>query len=183
MPSSPRCYLGHPSVESTVKLDIAMTSCGLQIPLLMLPLELKCSLQGPGIHGAATFAFSELSCAEDIRIDVKMLDQGKLKMEYHDWALGLFNYIAPNSISMGHPGLRRSSVGYLLGRLKPPRGQRQLANREGQILEEKQTHRWIFSVQKWEKLSTTKAIHVTFKSIPEGGSMVVDKKRLEVLHL
>jgi len=41
LPSSPRCYLGHPSINQLRSLHVAMTNRGLRIPLVVLPMATR----------------------------------------------------------------------------------------------------------------------------------------------
>ncbi|KAF4959078.1 hypothetical protein FGADI_1956 [Fusarium gaditjirri] len=124
-PSSPRNYLGHPHVNCIRKLDISITSLGLRIPLVLLPLgEPNLLERAGGSHTRVEFSISGDDSREALPsihqpIIVDILKGWSIKQQ--KWALGVFNYMPPyGNRATPRPGLRQSSIAYLLSRRETP---------------------------------------------------------------
>ncbi|KAK3363192.1 hypothetical protein B0T25DRAFT_526564 [Lasiosphaeria hispida] len=177
LPSSPRCYLGHPRFNSVRKLDLAMTSRGLRIPLVILPMTLRLIERVGRSNSRVDLSFSDTRFDKETGgTSAEVLGRGYPR-EVH-WALGVFNYMPPygNQV-MGHPALRRTSVAYLLWRRMAPVDQSQLHVEEGLKVQDD------LRFYGWKKASTTTFIHFTLGSIERREVMIVSNELLEVVYL
>lgn len=185
MPHSPIAYLcGFPHddyLRSTEGLDMAMTSRGLQVQLLILPMK-------PGKHtrvtgsGATSYDLVLSCCQPQLHKNIghvaaelmPTIDPSEM-----EWALGVFNYIPANEL--GQPALRHKSGSYLLCKKKPAVDQSRMLGSEGQVVTVQTARLTDYS---WNNMSTTRPIHLTLKGVSsEKEAMVVDKSRLEVVYL
>ena len=203
LPSSPRCYLGYvpsglspgelyyrrlsqglaepdpsPFRSSPESLDIAMTSRGLRVPLVILALDTY--QRGSPVNGFRRIHF-RLShgplyhAVGEICIDIpeRMNDNGG----HH--ALGVFNYLTPasNVQAPRHPALRKESIAYLLVREHPP-STIITRQEEGTVVD-----CLSFAVNDWQKVSTREHVHFTIRTLGDMKAMVIQEQRLEVVYL
>ncbi|RSL45363.1 hypothetical protein CEP54_014288 [Fusarium duplospermum] len=176
-PSSPRSYLGQTEYNLHRKLDMSMTSIGLRIPLLLLPLNKPRFLgRTKDDHHRVKVSLSDERVSSLVNPVTVVILKG-LFVKDQDWALGVYNYMPPYGIRYnGHPGIRAQSVAYLLCRKSAP-------DIGGTQVEHGMKAKDDFRFYGWRKISTTNFITFTVKSIKEDEVMVVDKDFLEVVHL
>lgn len=203
-PSSPRCYWGHkpfgssgqsldfsnfsrvsrdlgspsiPYYHSRGGLDLAMTSRGLRVPLVLLPaVWVK---RPPLSTGDARYNVRLLEPQFRRAIGDVPIDTGHIHyLMDAEYALGVFNYIPPdaNMTMPGSPALRKQSIAYLLWRSKP-RNSGLLQFRQGYPM-------WdVARFHGWEKVSTRTHIHLTLETLQLSEAMIVSKELLEVVYL
>ncbi|UPK97392.1 hypothetical protein LCI18_008327 [Fusarium solani-melongenae] len=176
-PSSPRSYLGQVGYNSARKLEMSITSIGLRIPLLMLPLN-KPKLIGrtKDDHPRVKFSLSDERISSLVKPITVIIWKGWFRAR-QDWALGVYNYIPPYGIRYnGLPGIRAQSVAYLLCRQGAP----DIGDAQAQHGMKAKDD---FLFYGWIKVPTTHFITFTVNSINENEVMVMDKDFLEVVHL
>ncbi|KAM0418808.1 hypothetical protein ACHAPT_012249 [Fusarium lateritium] len=122
-PAFRRNYLGNPEYNSSRRLDTSMTSIGLRIPLLVLPLN-KPRLLGRAKDGdlrlELSFSDERISSIAD-PITVSVLKGGFAKCQ--NWALGVYNYVPPYGMQVtGHLGIRPMFTAYLVSFREAPDG-------------------------------------------------------------
>ncbi|KIJ59934.1 hypothetical protein HYDPIDRAFT_139883 [Hydnomerulius pinastri MD-312] len=116
LPSSPASYLGHPNLVTIGRLDLALTSSGFQVPLILLPLEtIRPEFDGRPVTDIK-FRCPELGIG-DVQIDTRGFRFSAIPRQY---ALGIYHYIPPESSS--NPGLPKELAAYLLERDEVPEG-------------------------------------------------------------
>jgi len=189
LPSSHRCYLGHKVTDGSLSrpLDVAMTSRGLRIPLVVLPMRPR-STMNLGSSIRLDLEFSDARFVEQTGVVSVEAQAGRSK-EAHvwhrglcRWALGVFNYVPPDENSfMGHPTLRRGSAAYLLWRRKEIGDQTELHVEEGMIV--KQDIQVALGFHEWKKASTAGFVCFDLKSIGNLEVMIVGNNVLEVVYL
>ncbi|KAK3983890.1 hypothetical protein QBC44DRAFT_353977 [Cladorrhinum sp. PSN332] len=179
LPSSPRCYLGHPSINSVRRLDVAMTSRGLRIPLVILPMTLRSIERVGRSNSQVNLLFPDARFAKETGgISVEVHGRVPHPREWRRWALGVFNYMPPygNQV-MGHPALRRRSAAYLLWRRKEPVDQTELQVKDGLKVEDD------LRFYGWKKASTTTFVYFDLESVGRREVMIVNNNLLEVAYL
>ncbi|CCM03175.1 uncharacterized protein FIBRA_05297 [Fibroporia radiculosa] len=115
LPASPASYVGHPDIVQIGRLDISLTSRGLRVPLIILPLEItnKPKFDGRPVKGL------KFRCPDHEIGDVN-IDSGDypFRTESRYYALGIFHYIPAEDGS--NPGLPKQIAAYLLERNEVP---------------------------------------------------------------
>ncbi|KAK0665550.1 hypothetical protein QBC41DRAFT_306009 [Cercophora samala] len=187
LPSSPSCYARQPQqtgksttgwLQSTEGLDMAMTSRGLRLKLLILPMIItKHTMDSSSCQ--LTLSATVQPFDRDVgNITVRVL--GLRELANFELALGVFNYVPEDEL--GHPALRHISAAYLLCKKTPITHQlQQVSVSEGRSVIAQTTKLTEYG---WNKLSTSKAIHFTLRSVdPDHGAMLVDKSRLVMVYI
>ncbi|OAX38253.1 WD40 repeat-like protein [Rhizopogon vinicolor AM-OR11-026] len=110
LPASPASYVGHPDIVRIGRLDLALTSRGLRVPLVVLPLEVtRPEFDG---HPVVNLKFR---CPHhgigEVNIDSRGYKFNAIPRQY---ALGVFHYIPAEDSS--NPGLPKELTAYLLER-------------------------------------------------------------------
>jgi Heterokaryon incompatibility protein (HET) len=183
LPSSPMCYTGHPHFNSVRKLELAMTSRGLRIPLIVIPVELVgfSELESNRDAVQAKFHCTRYEIGE---IVVDMLKTAVASTSNKEWAVGVFNYIPPyGSQAMGLPAIRDWSMAYLLKR------------RKAQVIVDAEKLRASASeglkvtvhddlrYYGWSKVSTLSFVGFSVDMTTRKEAMVVDVNLVETLYL
>ena len=178
LPSSPRCYLGHQQTYSIRKLDLKMTSRGLQVPLVILPATLITvnTINSSVLRAQFQLADSPLSGRighEHIVIDIP----ARSFFRNLHYSLGVFNYMPPygNQIP-GHPALRPVSTAYLLSR-------RRIQNNTQLVVHEGLKVQDDLRFYGWKKVPTETFVHFTLRDVKNREVMIVKKELLEVVYL
>ncbi|KAK7229300.1 hypothetical protein V2G26_001470 [Clonostachys chloroleuca] len=178
LPSSPRCYVGNGGFNTERRIEMGMTSRGLRLPLILLPVRVEtlCSLNSTVVQAKMEFADAQFhSMCQQVTISANILGRHPPKEE--DWALGVFNYMPPDgNRTTGLPGLRRWSVGYLLWRPRdtnpnPAEALEGMKVRDG------------LRFYGWKKLSTQTFVYFTLPHIKKGEVMIVKDQLLETVYL
>lgn len=176
-PSSPHCYIGHVSSHTTRgTLDLATTSRGLQIPLVILPVTLKRAYEVGTLHHRAEFDIENPSLGnktDTISIDIR----GVIYRFDRRYALGVFNYMTPdtNLLMPGYLALRQLSMAYLLSRVKAPSPAKQVE--EGSVVRDDLRY------YGWTKVPTFTHVYFTLNTIGKFEAMVINKDILETVYL
>ena len=176
LPSSPRCYLGHQPPNSNRKLELKMTSRGLQVPLIRLPVTLVTAVVISGHVVQAKFRLTDDElCKETDNITINIPPRNWFR-DIH-YSLGVFNYMPPygNHVT-GEPALRRLSTAYLLSRRMAP----DLSQPVGRGVVKIQDDLRYYG---WKKVPTVTFVHFTLKSVYRREVRVVKKELLEVVYL
>ncbi|KAG2087197.1 WD40-repeat-containing domain protein [Suillus discolor] len=110
LPASPLSYVGHPDIVSIGRLDMMLTSRGLRIPLVIVPLEMaKPEFDGHPIINPKFY------CTHHGIGEVKIDTRGyRFKAMFREYALGIFHYIPAEDSQ--NPGLPKQVAAYLLER-------------------------------------------------------------------
>ncbi|OJA17479.1 hypothetical protein AZE42_03913 [Rhizopogon vesiculosus] len=110
LPASPASYVGHPNIVQIGRLDLALTSRGLRVPLVILPLEVtRPEFDG---HPVVNLKFR---CPHHGIGEVNIDSRGyKFSAIPNQYALGIFHYIPAEDSS--NPGLPKELTAYLLER-------------------------------------------------------------------
>ncbi|KAH7922891.1 hypothetical protein BV22DRAFT_625835 [Leucogyrophana mollusca] len=193
IPSSPACYVGQPSEGLTLgtagvlleKLDIAVTSRGLRIPMVVLPLRLTRR------HSDASHAWV-LECpiipGAIVNANLTELPDLYIEAPRAEYALGIFTYT--RLVRTSNPGLFGSSMPYLLRRelldeTKPEEG----AGVENCNLGLRSADRSnVYCPREWVRILDREYItlHIPGAHQPgtlNGSMFFVDKKYLEIVYL
>jgi hypothetical protein len=110
LPASPASFVGHPDIVTIGRLDLMLTSRGLRIPLVILPLDMtKPEFDGRSIENPK-FRCPHHDIGE-VRIDSRGYRFGAILKQY---ALGIFHYIPAEDSA--NPGLPKQVAAYLLER-------------------------------------------------------------------
>ncbi|KAG1822017.1 uncharacterized protein BJ212DRAFT_936645 [Suillus subaureus] len=110
LPASPASFVGHPDIVTIGRLDLMLTSRGLRIPLVILPLDMtRPEFDGRPIENPKFY------CPHhgigEVRIDSRGYKFGAIFRQY---ALGIFHYIPAEDSA--NPGLPKQVAAYLLER-------------------------------------------------------------------
>ncbi|KAG2741385.1 hypothetical protein P692DRAFT_20866383 [Suillus brevipes Sb2] len=110
IPASPASFVGHPDIVTIGRLDMMLTSRGLRIPLVILPLEMPKPefINRPVIN--PNFRCPHHGIGE-VRIDSRGYEFSAVLRQY---ALGIFHYIPAEDSA--NPGLPKQVAAYLLER-------------------------------------------------------------------
>ncbi|KAM0246184.1 hypothetical protein ACHAQJ_010323 [Trichoderma viride] len=177
LPSSPRCYVGRRPFNSVRKLDISMTSRGLRIPLLIIPIYANSMehLSDTTIRGQ--FSFVDAHLAEGVgNITIDIIDKRIPPGE--QWALGVFNYMPPYGNRIGeYPAIRRLSTAYLLHRRTSKDVACHQEIKKGTKVQDD------LRFYGWKKASTSTFIDFTLNSLDKREVMVEDKELLQIVYL
>jgi hypothetical protein len=110
IPALPASFVGHPDIVTIGWLDLMLTSRGLHIPLVILPLEMPKPefINRPVIN--PNFRCPHHNIGE-VRIDSRGY---KFSAVFRQYALGIFHYIPTEDSA--NPGLPKQVAAYLLER-------------------------------------------------------------------
>ncbi|KAG1762727.1 hypothetical protein EDD22DRAFT_952897 [Suillus occidentalis] len=110
IPASPASFVGHPDIVTIGRLDLMLTSRGLRIPLVILPLEMakpqviSWPVMNPDFH-----------CPHHGIGEVRIDSRGhEFSAVFRQYALGIFHYIPAEDSA--NPGLPKQVAAYLLER-------------------------------------------------------------------
>ncbi|KAG2070734.1 WD40 repeat-like protein [Suillus decipiens] len=111
LPASPASFVGHPDIVTIGQLDLMLTSRGLRIPLVILPLDMTPESDGwPVINPKFHCPLFDIG---EVRIDTRGY---RFNAALEQYALGIFHYIPAEDSA--NPGLPKEVAAYLLKRSK-----------------------------------------------------------------
>ena len=120
LPASPASYVGHPDIVQISRLDLALTSRGLRVPLVIIPLDMT----RPEFDGRPVIN-PKFHCPHHDIGEVNIDSRGyKFSPICKQYALGIFHYIPAEDSS--NPGLPKELAAYLLERTEVEAGESEL---------------------------------------------------------
>ena len=169
LPASPASYVGHPDIVQISRLDLALTSRGLRVPLVILPLEMT---NRPEFDGRPVVN-PKFRCPHhgigEVSIDSRGYRFSAIAQLY---ALGIFHYIPAEDSS--NPGLPKQLAAYLLERTVVEEG-------DTALLELSAHYR--SSEDGWRRIPTT-FIYFELPGVPDFHSLwYVSRTCLETVYL
>ncbi|KAG2035261.1 WD40-repeat-containing domain protein [Suillus americanus] len=169
LPASPASFVGHPDIVTIGRLDLMLTSRGLRIPLVVLPLEMthKPEFDGRPIENP------KFHCPHHDIGEVMIDSRGyRFSGIFKQYALGIFHYIPAEDSK--NPGLPKQVAAYLLERSEA-------AVEEAPLLGMSRQYRSF--EDGWRRVPTG-FIYVELPGLPDFASLwYVDRACLETVYL